>query len=96
MTNLWDMILPAVETADVNRFRVAGGVNSRFAHWEPSEVSLRWFKSYLLMAAMTQSKQQREILSKIQNTHVGVPVTVDAGGGPLTTIISSRQKRFRF
>lgn len=76
VANLWGRILPEVSNSKIADFRRPGNVNSRFAHWEPSEASLRWFKSYLLLAVLNASDRQREILGKIHKTCVGNPVTV--------------------
>lgn len=53
-----------------------GGANSRLAHWEPSEKSLRWFKSYLQLAANTLNSEQMGNLSALGRTDLGSPVTV--------------------
>ena len=50
---------------DLPEFRAPGGPNSRLAHWEPMEPTLRWFRSYLQMAAESMKSDEREILAKI-------------------------------
>jgi len=57
-------------------FRRPGGPNSRLAHWDPSERSLRWFKSYLQVAAQGISARERELLDGISKADIGDPVLV--------------------
>lgn len=80
MDSLWSRILPKFSIVNIADFRRPGAVNSRFAHWEPRELSLRWFKNYLLLAVLNQSDRQKEILGTIRNTRIGDPVTVRGGG----------------
>lgn len=79
---LWEALASKMESADLQTFRLpsssssGGGANSRLAHWEPSEKSLRWFKSYLQLAANTLNSEQMGNLVALGKTDLGSPVTV--------------------
>jgi putative sugar O-methyltransferase len=61
--------------AGLAEFRRPGGANGRLAHWEPSESSLRWFSSYLMMAAQTTPIDERQLFDAFQETDLGQPVS---------------------
>jgi hypothetical protein len=61
---------------DLTNFRSPGGPNSRLAHWEPSEPTLRWFRSYLQICAESTPVVEREILKQLTQIGIGNPVTV--------------------
>jgi len=61
---------------ELANFRSPGGPNGRLAHWEPREPSLRWFKSYLQIAAESLTDKELEWLSKLGSISLGAPVTV--------------------
>ena len=74
---LWIDIAPMVSLAagSLESFRSASGVNSRLAHWAPSEPSLRWFRSFVQLAAATTPVREIEILQTVGNSSLGRPVT---------------------
>jgi len=61
---------------DLSNFRSPGGPNSRLAHWEPREPTLRWFRSYLQVCAESTPVAEREILKQLPTMSLGNPVTV--------------------
>ena len=74
---LWIDIAPMVSLAagSLDSFRSASGVNSRLAHWAPAEPTLRWFKSFVQLAASTAPLREIEILQTVGDTSLGGPVT---------------------
>jgi putative sugar O-methyltransferase len=72
---LWSEIAPSLVQSSLTDFRSVNG-GGRLAHWKLNEPSLRWFKSYLLMAAQGISKEECDILRNVGPTSVGSPVTV--------------------
>ena len=75
-SQMWDLIYSQHGNINVSTFQQPGGLTSRFAHWEPKEKSLRWFKSYLLLAAETAPLPERAIYEQFGSTDLGSPVTV--------------------
>lgn len=73
---LWKAIRSKMTNADLRTFRSPGGPNSRLAHWEPNEKSLRWFKSYLQLAAGAIGGEQLSDLTALGKVDLGEPVTV--------------------
>ena len=84
-SELWAGIAPSmlVAAADLADFRIPGGPNSRLAHWEPREPTLRWFRSYLQLAADSMSPDERTILAHVSNIGLGNPVTVVTATNPM-------------
>jgi hypothetical protein len=84
---LWSEIAPSLIQSALTDFRSASG-GGRLAHWKLNEPSLRWFKSYLLMAAQGISTDECAILRNVGPTSVGSPVTVtvDAPDGKHLTV----------
>ena len=76
--SLWKQVAPLVGAAavDLTTFRRPGGANSRLAHWEPAEPTLRWFKSYLQLAAESAPHKHLEHLGRIGPLDIGSPVSV--------------------
>lgn len=74
---LWAEIAPMVSLASnsLENFRSERGVNSRLAHYAPSEPTLRWFRSFVHLAASTTPPRQVEILEIVGDTSLGRPVT---------------------
>ena len=74
---LWADTAPkiALAAASLQNFRSESGVNSRLAHWAPAEPSLRWFKSFVQLAAATTPGREIEILQTLGDTNLGRPVT---------------------
>lgn len=83
-SGLWELVAPSMADAAerIERFRAPGGANSRLAHWEPRESTLRWFRSYLQVAAQNMSPSDLEVLTHIQNMSIGDPVTVTIDAPP--------------
>ena len=77
-SELWASLAPSMlgAAAELVDFRNSGGPNSRLAHWEPREPTLRWFRSYLQLAAESTPPEERRILASISNMGLGNPVTV--------------------
>lgn len=77
---LWEQVASAMlqGAASVGEFRIPGGPNSRLAHWEPGEPTLRWFKSYLQLAAGTTPLPERQLLALVGDTNLGNPICVAA------------------
>ncbi len=84
-SELWASIAPSmlVAAADLADFRIPGGPNSRLAHWEPREPTLRWFRSYLQLAAESMPPDERTILAHLSNIGLGNPVTVVTATNPM-------------
>lgn len=75
---LWNSLTPDIAVAQIDRFRQPDGPNSRLAHWKPNEPSLRWFKSYLQLAAKTNPIEQIIQLEALGGgIDLGSPITVD-------------------
>ena len=74
---LWTDIAPLMSLAadSLTSFRSANGINSRLAHWAPAEPSLRWFRSFVHLAASSTPPRQVEILQTVGETSFGGPVT---------------------
>lgn len=74
---LWADIAPKISLAasSLQNFRSESGVNSRLAHWAPAEPSLRWFKSFVQLAAATMPGREIKILQMLGDTNLGEPVT---------------------
>jgi hypothetical protein len=74
------------EKFDLNSFRMPGKANSHLATWEPRELSLRWYRTFLNLAASSSSFYVKELFIKFQNEiSLGNPVTnrieLPRGGG---------------
>jgi putative sugar O-methyltransferase len=83
---LWSEIAPSLLQSSLENFRSVDG-GGRLAHWKINEPSLRWFKSYLLMAAQGISMEECAILRRLDATTFGSPETVNIyapDGKPLT------------
>lgn len=82
-SKLWKEIRDALlsEAMPLDNFRAPGGLNSRLASWEPSEKSLRWYKSFLLLAVNTSPKSHLEIYSHLESTSLGNPIEVNDRDG---------------
>ena len=74
--------------ADLVDFRNSGGQNSRLAHWEPREPTLRWFRSYLQLAAESMPPDERTVLAHLANIGLGNPVTVVVATNPMQPTMS--------
>jgi putative sugar O-methyltransferase len=66
----------AEASSALERFREPGGPNSRLAHWEPRENSLRWFKSYLLAVSMDAPSAELALLADLEFRSLGNPIEV--------------------
>lgn len=71
---------------EINSFRMPGKANSHLASWEPRELSLRWYRTFLNLAASSSSFYVKELFTKFQNEiSLGSPVTnrieLALGGG---------------
>ncbi len=60
-------------------FRAPGSKN-KFVAWDPFERSSRYFKFLLLSTALRQSQNFFDAYRKIENRHVGSPLTVRCAG----------------
>jgi hypothetical protein len=67
-------------------FRSPGGANRRLAHWDVREPTLRWFKSYLHLAAATTPEAERELLRSLDDHGLGAPISVTAA-----TVVGTRE-----
>lgn len=77
-SGIWESAATEMQGAvgGLDGFRRPGGANGRLAHWEPSESSLRWFNSYLMLAAITTPVNERQLYEGCQDTDIGDPVSV--------------------
>jgi putative sugar O-methyltransferase len=77
-SDLWAQLAPLMSDAadKLESFRRPGGANSRLAHWEPAEPTLRWFKSYLQLAAQSTPPHELDLIRSIENIGLGDPVTI--------------------
>lgn len=75
---LWANIAPTMSVASrqLVNFRKPSGVNSRLAHWHPQEPTLRWFRSFVQLAAASTPAREIEILRTVGDTSLGNPVKV--------------------
>jgi putative sugar O-methyltransferase len=85
LSELWVSIRNAKlsNSIDIENFREPGQINSRLASWEPRELSLRWYRSFLNLSLDLLSERQKTLLSNLENISVGNPVSVmrKIGGG---------------
>lgn len=80
-SDLWTHVAPLMsDAADKLDFRRPGGANSRLAHWEPAEPTLRWFKSYLQLAAQSTPPHEVDLIRGVENIGRGDPVTINVYG----------------
>lgn len=68
-------------SVDLDSFRAPGGLNSRLASWEPKEKSLRWYKSFLLLAVNSSPGAYLEIYDNLWPTQLGSPIEVVGENG---------------
>lgn len=89
-SELWASLAPSMleAAADLVDFRIPGGPLSRLAHWEPREPTLRWFRSYLQLAAESMPRDERTILAHVSNIGLGNPVTVVVATNPMWQTMS--------
>jgi len=59
---------------ELDNFRIPSNINSRLAAWNPMEKSLRWHKSFLLLAANNLTPNQIAIYRSFGDVSVGNPV----------------------
>ena len=89
-SELWASLAPSMlgAAAELVDFRNSGGPNSRLAHWEPREPTLRWFRSYLQLAAESMPPDERTVLAHLANIGLGNPVTVVVATNPMQPTMS--------
>jgi len=62
----------------LDSFRKPGNINSRFAAWEPRELSLRWYRTFLNLAFVTSSDTVKDWYAELgTNLDLGKPVVND-------------------
>ncbi len=72
---LWNEII-SKSGWTLDTFRRPGNINSRFAAWEPRELSLRWYRSFLNLAFLTASPVVKERYAEhAKELDYGKPVT---------------------
>ena len=64
------------EPIDLDNFRQPGTLNSRLASWEPREMSLRWYKTFLNLVVSHLSEQQIHYLNSLSTINLGNPISV--------------------
>lgn len=89
-SRLWENILDQnhieLEMGAHKNFRRPGGVNSRFASWEPKELSLRWYRTFLNLAFNTANDWVKESYQKFHKQM--------NYGDPIVNVISHNGKSF--
>ena len=59
----------------IKDFRKPGGLNSRLASWEPREMSLRWYRTFLNLAFLTSTDETKHILQLMKGKiSLGKPI----------------------
>lgn len=72
---LWNEII-SKSGWSLDNFRSPGEVNSRLAAWEPRELSLRWYRSFLNLAFFTASEVVKDEYAELSSKlNYGNPVT---------------------
>lgn len=85
---LWSMIAPNLNQTDFKIFRSPDSEEGgRLAHWRLNERSLRWFKSYLQVAAGGMSLEECILLRKLGQTSIGQPTTVTVAAPDGTDLV---------
>ena len=85
LSDLWQQIKSTylIEKIDLENFRQPGTLNSRLSSWEPRELSLRWYKSFLTLAVNSASNKILSIYAGIRNPNIGNPLVVADQSGRL-------------
>ncbi len=83
ISDLWNQIKSTYlnHKIDLETFRQPGNLNSRLASWEPRELSLRWYKSFLGLAVSSSSDRILSIYAKIDKPNIGNPVVIGSANG---------------
>jgi len=75
-SKLWEKILAKNgSNVGLSNFREIGKINSRLAAWAPKENSLRWHRSFLLLAARNLTQGQITLYQNFGNVSQGNPVS---------------------
>lgn len=82
---LWNEII-SKSGWSLDNFRSPGEINSRFAAWEPRELSLRWYRSFLNLAFFSAS-------DSVKNAYAEHARYLNLGN-PVTNVVLYRGKRF--
>ena len=74
---LWEGITSAadLQSWNIESFRQPGKLSSRLASWEPKELTLRWYRSFLNLAFSSSSEWVRDQLSEFDGQlNLGAPI----------------------
>lgn len=79
-SNLSSTLFSRIDDEFLETFRAPGGANQRLAAWDPLDRSTRYYKTLLYIVAKQKPAEFFDAYRKLQNTGIGNPVTITAGG----------------